>query len=86
MAAPSDPLQALQAALAFPADSKEQADTLAALRETLEAQPAPIPLLCGTLIKTVSGGGDSLLKRWVLDLVQFAICRSALSLEARTQC
>ena len=81
---PVDPLQALSPALAVSADSKEQAELLAALRESLEAHPSPIPILCTTLIKTVSGAGDSLLKRWVLDLLHFAICRSALTLEVRT--
>ncbi|KZT10059.1 uncharacterized protein LAESUDRAFT_673791 [Laetiporus sulphureus 93-53] len=82
---PIDPLQALSAALAVAADSKEQADLLGTLRESLEAHPGPIPVLCTTLIKTVSGAGDSLLKRWVIDLLHFAICRSNLSVEARTQ-
>ncbi|KAI6044311.1 Symplekin tight junction protein C terminal-domain-containing protein [Pisolithus marmoratus] len=82
---PLDPLQALSAALAVPADSKEQAELLAALRESLETHPSPIPILCTTLIRTVSGAGESLLKRWVLDLLHFAICRSSLSLEVRTQ-
>ncbi|KAI6112643.1 Symplekin tight junction protein C terminal-domain-containing protein [Pisolithus sp. B1] len=82
---PLDPLQALSAALAVPADSKEQAELLAALRESLEAHPSPIPILCTTLIRTVSGAGESLLKRWVLDLLHFAICRSSLSLEVRSQ-
>jgi len=82
---PVDPLQTLSAALAVPADSKEQADTLATLRESLEAHPNPIPILCTTLIKTVSSAGDSLLKRWVLDLLHFAISRSNLSPEVRTQ-
>jgi symplekin len=82
---PIDPLQALSAALAVPADSKEQADLLATLRESLEAHPAPIPILCTTLVKTVSGAGDSLLKRWVLDLLHFAIARSALSQQVRSQ-
>lgn len=82
---PVDPLQQLSAALAAPADSKEQADLLATLRDSLETHPSPIPILCTTLIKTVSGAGDSLLKRWVLDLLHFAICRSSLSPEARTQ-
>jgi symplekin len=84
MAAAVDPLQLLSAALQFPADSKDQADLLATLRESLEARPHPIPILCTTLIQTVSGAGDSLLKRWVLDLLQFAICRSTLSWETRT--
>ncbi|KAI0072686.1 hypothetical protein K474DRAFT_1604648 [Panus rudis PR-1116 ss-1] len=82
---PFDPLQALQAALSAPTNSKEQADLLTALRESLEAHPSPIPILCTTLIKTVSGAEDSLLRRWVLDLLHFAICRSPLSIEARTQ-
>lgn len=82
---PIDPLQALSAALAAPSDSKEQSDLLNALRENLEAFPNPIPILCATLISTVSGAGESLLKRWVLDLMHFALCRSSLSLDARTQ-
>ena len=82
---PLDPLQALSAALAVPADSREQAELLAALRDSLESHPSPIPILCTTLIRTVSGAGDSLLKRWVLDLLHFALARSTLTLDARTQ-
>lgn len=81
----NDPLQTLQAALAVPADSEAQASLLQTLRENLEAQPTPIPILCSTLIKTVTGAGDSLLKRWVIDLVYFALGRSSLSFETRTQ-
>ena len=79
-----DPLQALTAALSVPADSKEQAELLAALRETLEAQPHPIPVLCNTLLKTVAGSNDSLLRRWVLELLHFGIARAPLSVDART--
>ncbi|KIL69469.1 hypothetical protein M378DRAFT_99051 [Amanita muscaria Koide BX008] len=82
---PVDPLQTLQAALKVPANSKEQADLLAAFRESLESHPAPIPILVGTLIGIVVNAGDSLLKSWVIDLLHFAICRSTLSLEQRTQ-
>ena len=82
---PVDPLQTLQAALSVQANSKEQADLLATLRESLENHPAPIPILVGTLIGIVVNAGDSLLKRWVIDLLHFAICRSSLSLEQRTQ-
>ncbi|TDL24074.1 hypothetical protein BD410DRAFT_767966 [Rickenella mellea] len=81
---PLDPLQTLTAALAVPPDSREQAELLAALRENLEAHPAPIPVLCQTLIRTVSNSQDSLLKRWVLELVQFGLCRSTLSIDVRT--
>lgn len=81
-----DPLQTLSAAYSLPPDSKEQAELLATLRESLEARPNPIPILCITLIKTVSGAGDSLLKRWVLDLLHYAIARSLLSPEVKTNC
>lgn len=83
--APVDPLQTLQAALSVQANSKEQADLLATLRESLEARPAPIPILVDTLIGIAVNAGDSLLKRWILDLLQFAICRANLTLEQRTQ-
>jgi hypothetical protein len=79
-----DPLQALTAALSVPADSKEQAELLTALRETLEAQPHPIPILCNTLLKTAAGSNDSLLRRWVLDLLHFGIARAPLAVDART--
>lgn len=79
-----DPLNTLQAALTAPADSPEQYDLLNKLRESLEAHPAPIPLLLGTLITLVINQPDSTLKRWVLNLLQFAICRSTLSFEIRT--
>ncbi|KAJ7449602.1 Symplekin tight junction protein C terminal-domain-containing protein [Mycena latifolia] len=82
---PFDPLQTLQAALTVQANSKEQADILASLREALELQPAPITVLVGALIGFVVNAGDSLLKTWVIDLLHFAICRAPLSLEQRTQ-
>ncbi|KAG6821193.1 hypothetical protein H0H93_004013 [Arthromyces matolae] len=80
-----DPLQALQAAFSVTANSKEQADILSALREQFEVAPAPIPLLLSTLLSLVVNAGDSLLKKWVIDLLHFAICRSTLSIEQRTQ-
>ncbi|KAJ7115848.1 Symplekin tight junction protein C terminal-domain-containing protein [Mycena epipterygia] len=87
MASPFDPLQTLQAALAAQANSKEQADILASLREALELQPAPISVLVGSLIGIVVNAGDALLllKTWVIDLLHFALCRAPLSLEQRTQ-
>lgn len=80
-----DPLQTLSAALAVPADSPEQATLLASLRETLELQQHRVPILCTTLITVISNAGDSLLKRWVLDLLHFALARSSLPSETRTQ-
>lgn len=82
---PVDPLQLLQAALTAPENTKEQADLLASLRETLEHHPAPIPILVHTLIRKVTDAEDSLLKRWILDLLHFALGRSTLSIEQRTQ-
>ncbi|CAL1714714.1 unnamed protein product [Somion occarium] len=84
MANPVDPLQTLSTAWNAPANSKEQADTLAVLRESLEAHPQPIPVLFNSLIKALTDSEDSLLRRWVLDLLHFAICRSSLSTDTRT--
>jgi symplekin len=81
-----DPLSALAAAIAVEPNSKAQYDLLSDLRESLEAAPGPIPILCTTLFKQLVGSGDSLLKKWFLDLLHFAICRSNLTLEVRTQC
>lgn len=81
---PVDPLQILQAALTAQANSKEQADLLAVLRETLENHPKPIPILLQTLISNFVHATDSLLKRWVLDLFHYAICRSNLTLDQKT--
>ncbi|KAF5388652.1 hypothetical protein D9757_004811 [Collybiopsis confluens] len=82
---PVDPLQTLQAALSTEQNSKEQADLLGSLRESLEAQPAPIRVLVPILISKVVNAGDSLLKSWVIDLFHFGLCRSSLSLDAKTQ-
>lgn len=86
MANPVDPLQTLSTAWNAPANSKEQADILAVLRESLEAHPQPIPVLFNSLIKALTDAEDSLLRRWVLDLLHFAICRSSLSTDTRTIC
>ncbi len=80
-----DPLQTLQKAYSVPADSKEQADLLSQLRESLETNPNFVPLLCSSLIKTVIGAQDSLLKRWTLDLLHYGISRANLPVEKRTE-
>lgn len=82
---PFDPLNALNAALRAPPNSQEQAELLSTLREYLENHPAPLPILVQTLISSVRNAGDSLLKRWVLELLHFGICRSSLTLDQRTQ-
>lgn len=81
---PTDPLTRFSEALSAPADSKEQATLLATLREQLEAHQNTIPILCQTLLATLGSSSDSLLKRWVLDLLHFGICVSGLTPETRT--
>jgi symplekin len=85
MATPAEPLSTLSAALSAPADSREQAELLATLRASLEAHPAPIQVLCTTLVPLVANAHDSLLRRWVLELLNFAICRSTLTMEDKTK-
>ncbi|KAE9401084.1 hypothetical protein BT96DRAFT_919061 [Gymnopus androsaceus JB14] len=82
---PVDPLQTLQAALNTEPNSKEQAELLASLRESLELQPALIGLLVPILISKIVSAADSLLKTWVIDLFHYGLCRSSLSLDAKTQ-
>lgn len=79
-----DPLQALQAAYQVPADSKEQADILSKLRENLENHPNFIPVLCSSLVRTLVGAHDSLIKQWTLDLLHFGLGRANLAVENRT--
>ncbi|KAL1745870.1 Symplekin tight junction protein C terminal-domain-containing protein [Schizophyllum fasciatum] len=81
----ADPLGMLQAALTAEANSPAQADILIALRATLEAAPAPIPILVSTLISNVASWGDSLLRTWVVDLLCFGICTPSLHVDQRTQ-
>ena len=78
-------LRALQAAYEVPADSKEQADLLATLREQLESNPSVIPVLCTNLLRGVSGASDSLLKSWTLDLLHYGLSRANLPIEKRTE-
>lgn len=80
-----DPLQALQAAYAVPADSKEQFELLTQLRENLEAHPSPIPVLCSSLVRGLPGAQDSLLRRWTLDLLHYGISGANLPIEKRTE-
>lgn len=80
-----DPLQLLQAAGTAPPNSKEQSDLLVTLRQMLEQRPAPIPILVTTLLSGVVQAGDSLMKFWVIDLLYFAISRSNLTPEQKTQ-
>ena len=79
-----DPLEQMGAVVNAPANSKEQAEMLAALRELLEGHPT-LATVCSGFALNVLSGPDSLLRRWALDLVHFAICKSALSTDVRTK-
>ena len=80
-----DPLQSLNVAISLPTDSKEQTDILSQLREYLEEQPGSIPILCTTLLGSVVNTPDSAFKRWLLDLLLFALSKSTLASEVKTQ-
>ena len=83
-APPLDPLEQMGAVVNAPANSKEQADMLAALRDSLENHPT-LATVCSGFALGILAGPDSLLRRWALDLVHFAIAKSALSTDARTK-
>jgi symplekin len=82
---PFDPLATLSAALSAPVDSQQQADSLKTLRDHLESHPNAIPVLCVPLLQNTAGTEETIFKRWVLDLLHFALHSPALSLDVRTQ-
>lgn len=76
-------------ALSCPSDSPEQGQALKVLKQTLEQQPAALPQFAITLLQNSVGSGtrDSLLKRFSIELLCFALSSgSTLSLDVRTQC
>ena len=83
-APPLDPLEQMGAVVNAPANSKEQADMLDALRDSIENHPT-LATVCSGFALGILAGPDSLLRRWALDLVHFAIAKSALSTDARTK-
>ena len=82
--APSDPLQALAAALSLPAESSQQAEALVAAGQRFETAPERLPELCGQLLPMVVDGGESLLRSWTLDMVALAVGRSALKVDIKS--
>jgi symplekin len=75
---PTDPLQALAAALTCPAESPAQAEALIAAGTRFEEHPDKLPELCAQLLPMVVDGGESLLRSWTLDMVSLAVGRSSL--------
>ena len=80
---PTDPLQALAAALSCPAESPQQADALLAAGRRFEEHPERLPELCVQLLPMVVEGGESLLRSWTLDMVALAVGRSSLNVEVK---
>ena len=80
---PTDPLQALAAALTCPAESSAQADALVAAGERFEEHPDKLPELCVQLLPMVVDGGETLLRSWTLDMVALAVGRSGLKVDVK---
>ena len=81
--APSDPLQALAAALSCPPESSQQAEALVLAGQRFESHPERLPELCGQLLPMIVDGGESLLRSWTLDMVALAVGRSNLNVEVK---
>ena len=80
---PTDPLQALAAALTCPAETPAQADALISAGERFEEHPDKLPELCLQLLPMVVDGGESLLRSWTLDMVALAVGRSGLKVDVK---
>lgn len=80
---PTDPLQALAAALTCPAETSAQADALIAAGQRFEEHPDKLPELCMQLLPMVVDGGESLLRSWTLDMVALAVGRSGLKVDVK---
>lgn len=76
--APTDPLQALTAALSEPAETRAQADALLGAGTRFEDHPDKLPDLLTKLLPMVVDGGDSLLRAWTLDMLALTVGRSGL--------
>ena len=82
---PTDPLQALSAALALTSESSAQADALVLAGKRFEEHPEKLPELCGRLLPMVVDGGETLLRSWTLDMIALAVGRSSLQIDAKSQ-
>jgi symplekin len=80
-----DPVQALHQALTLPAESTEQSKALQTASERFEANPKRLPELCAQLLPMVVDGGETLLRRWTLEMVGFAVGRGELGEEVKVE-
>lgn len=81
--APTDPLQALSAALTAESETPEQAEKLLAAGSRFEEHPEKLPDLCTKLLPMVVDGPDSLLRAWTLDMLALTVGRAGLKAELK---
>lgn len=80
-----DPLTAFSNAVALPAESPAQAEGLVKAGQRFEDVPDRLPELCAQLLPMVVDGGDTLLRKWTLEMVLLAVGRSRLVGEVKVQ-
>ncbi|KAK4684675.1 symplekin, partial [Tremellales sp. Uapishka_1] len=80
---PTDPLQALTAALTCPTESSAQAAALVSAGQRFEEHPEKLPEICGQLLPMVVEGGESLIRSWTLEMVALAVGRSGLKVDVK---
>lgn len=82
-AAPTDPLQALAAAVQATPETPEQADALQAAGTRFEDHPDKLPEVIEKLLPMVVEGPDSLLRAWTLDMLALTVGRAGLRTEVK---
>ncbi len=84
---PLDPLAALTTSLSLPADSPSQASSFLTASQAFESAPQNIQAVIIPVLNQVmegeSGKKDTLLKRWLLEMVGYGMGRSELSMEGK---
>lgn len=82
-ATPTDPLQALAAAVQATPETPEQADALQAAGTRFEDHPDKLPEVIEKLLPMVVEGPDSLLRAWTLDMLALTVGRAGLRTEVK---
>ncbi|KIR28658.1 symplekin [Cryptococcus deuterogattii LA55] len=80
---PTDPQQALNAALALDSESPEQQEGLQNAAQRFEEHPERLPEVIPRLLGLITEGGDSLLRFWTLDMIALTVGRSGLMLDVK---
>lgn len=80
-----DPITAFSDAVALPAESAAQADALVLAATRFEDVPDKLPVLLEQLLPMVVNGGDTLIRKWTLEMVLMVVGRSRLGGEVKVQ-